>query len=1323
MGKFSIKVIGGGVFLKNKPQTITITWEIKDEDGNKVIPDKLWVNNIIQDPATTSKTYNRVYSDVDFTVKAIKDDIVAIGVTTARFLGPNQTVEDSLNSSSNSIALSANQGKVLNEKIDNASSKFKGLFITLSDLKKKIRTGEEGDWAIVGESIPANIFRWGDEGWESTGGTYDGTVDLTPYTKETKTIEYTDDYNVSKNHTHVIKVYDVINWATVTYDPTAPVYKFGDSYDEGEVVNMIDDIAFSYKALSSTATAPYLTQESNAYTLEDAITLLPEELATAGQKISFYNIKEESWMTYVFTGGDHKNATFWEVFTNNVEKDINNLQNQINEDKQNLEDHITEANNKFNSIDNKFTEVDKEIDNLDDKIDNVDSHILLSSTSIACGGEDIELVADRAYKDSDGNIITDTYVTREGLTNSIIDITNQQVTDLKPGSVDPEDLSEATKQLLGNKFIVNLPDEEDITTKNQSLKLKDKEYSPKDYSGMGRKRLRKHYVNGVNVLTQHMINKPNTIYIIEYDYCLADQTIEVPENCVLDFQGGSLRNGCVCGNKTKISSKKDCMIFGDQIEIQGNWKVKDIYDGWFYFNDSSEYVSNNLIKQIFALSDDSFYNVIHFDEDRTYRISLQYNGNANLGTHIRPNYAKLYTKEYSFLRVFDVFTSNTHWIMNNRIQMLSTNQGAYMLFYIEDKENITITGSGSILGEARSHSYSVPFVDNSTYYGEYGEVLMFASCNNIILRDLTIGESFGDGIAIVPKIVKYISSTEGIIGPPCKNVEIDNVKILYNRRNGIWTAGHNVKLVNCYFEGNGSDEIRGTAPRCGIDFESDYININKNAVNKNTVMSNCTFYRNKYDVSSFDCTNEDSTEYGVVINNCMFTAPLRINRTYWLKFNNCYIPQLSSHDNGVGSWIYSKNVVYENCQFGELYPYLIAKAKEYGNKFINCTYPEDTKYETLFELRIDKAQAIKFTFDTPLYGKVDFKVISTMIDGFYYINETKYLLGNTRSSLVDTKIYNRSDTTSYSRMYNKISVLSYPNIENDKIVIYLANGGDIEGDRIDGVITNDIFLSSNIKYSIIKRGESSGSGPAISGNVCSKVSTLECEIINIDKIPSNVKFPKNEMFKNIEGESSSDFVLPNNFGGKMFYDVNYKTLAIWDSFQKKLVDYDGYSHINRKIHYGDLEGLKSKLSKNDLGISFYIIDLASTVFWVGDMFMNIDGSVFSNNIPIPSKYAFMNFITENNVTYVIKNNIVLEDDYTLNLPNNITLKFDGGTLHGGKIVLDNTKILPNGCILKDFIKSEISGTYAKGQCLYDTTLNKPKWWNGTNWVDATGTTV
>ena len=29
----------------------------------------------------------------------------------------------------------------------------------------------------------------------------------------------------------------------------------------------------------------------------------------------------------------------------------------------------------------------------------------------------------------------------------------------------------------------------------------------------------------------------------------------------------------------------------------------------------------------------------------------------------------------------------------------------------------------------------------------------------------------------------------------------------------------------------------------------------------------------------------------------------------------------------------------------------------------------------------------------------------------------------------------------------------------------------------------------------------------------------------------------------------------------------------------------------------------------------------------------------------------------------------------------------------------------------------------KGQCFFDTDLNKPIWFNGTNWVDYTGATV
>lgn len=597
ISKMSIKVIGGGVYLKNKPQTITITWEIKDENGNIITPDTLSVNNIPLDPTTTSKTYHRVFSDVDFTVRAVKDGVLAIGTTTARFVGPTQTVEDSLTSNSRSIAASANSVRLLNEKIENNNS-FKGLFTSLDDLKKKLRSGNNGDWAIVGEGIPAPIYIWNKNGWEATGGQYTGsTIDLDSYYTKEDVANYTDDYNVSKNHSHIVKIYDLVNWKVVERKPDAPVFQLGQSYDAGEVVNMTDDNDSSYECLQATITAPYLSQEVRSFTLAEAISFLPEDLRVTGQKISFLSSELNAWMTYVFTGGDYTNPTYWEIFTNNIDPDTNqkiadlqakdeDLQNQINEDVTNLNNHIAESDAKFEEIDNTLTEHE-------DRMDDIEDEILLSSVEAACAPKDVEILADRAYKDHLGNIIADEYITRDTLTEEIIDITNQQVTDLKPGSVQPEDLSEAVKQMIGCKKITNLPDEEDITvTGDNTLKFKDREYSPKDYSGMGKKILRKHYIDGINTLTQHMINKPNTIYVIRYDYCLQGQTIEIPENCVLEFQGGSLANGSVYCSRTYISYSntlffKNVILSGDIVNdiIKADWfSLEKSEDNHFIFN-------------------------------------------------------------------------------------------------------------------------------------------------------------------------------------------------------------------------------------------------------------------------------------------------------------------------------------------------------------------------------------------------------------------------------------------------------------------------------------------------------------------------------------------------------------------------------------------------------------------------------------------------------------------------------------------------------------------------------------------------------------------
>lgn len=114
--------------------------------------------------------------------------------------------------------------------------------------------------------------------------------------------------------------------------------------------------------------------------------------------------------------------------------------------------------------------------------------------------------------------------------------------------------------LLAKISGIPIIDSEDIITKvddaNQvSLYLADKQYNEADYSGLGRIYLRKNIqtiidpsteaVINVNLLTQSMLAKENTIYIIQYDYNLNNQTITIPEGCILDMRGGSVTNGTI----------------------------------------------------------------------------------------------------------------------------------------------------------------------------------------------------------------------------------------------------------------------------------------------------------------------------------------------------------------------------------------------------------------------------------------------------------------------------------------------------------------------------------------------------------------------------------------------------------------------------------------------------------------------------------------------------------------------------------------------------------------------------------------------------------
>lgn len=147
------------------------------------------------------------------------------------------------------------------------------------------------------------------------------------------------------------------------------------------------------------------------------------------------------------------------------------------------------------------------------------------------------------------------------------------------------------------KLVINsiLPDEEDLTKSlpdkygNSYLSLKDRKYNPEDFSGLGRVILRKNIVEvedsiygkgKKNILIQGMINEPNTIYEIRYDFDLNGGEITIPEGCVLDFQGGSLSNGTIKGTNTVIKAGLE-KIFGLDVELIGSWNVVESYSEWF----------------------------------------------------------------------------------------------------------------------------------------------------------------------------------------------------------------------------------------------------------------------------------------------------------------------------------------------------------------------------------------------------------------------------------------------------------------------------------------------------------------------------------------------------------------------------------------------------------------------------------------------------------------------------------------------------------------------------------------------------------------------
>ena len=92
--------------------------------------------------------------------------------------------------------------------------------------------------------------------------------------------------------------------------------------------------------------------------------------------------------------------------------------------------------------------------------------------------------------------------------------------------------------------------------------------------------LRPNYVNHRYLLTQSMLSRANTKYVVNYDFVI-DNDISLPENTTLVFKNGKISgNHIIYGRRTEIIAV-DKQIFGTDVKFGGIWNVEEVYPQWF----------------------------------------------------------------------------------------------------------------------------------------------------------------------------------------------------------------------------------------------------------------------------------------------------------------------------------------------------------------------------------------------------------------------------------------------------------------------------------------------------------------------------------------------------------------------------------------------------------------------------------------------------------------------------------------------------------------------------------------------------------------------
>lgn len=198
--------------------------------------------------------------------------------------------------------------------------------------------------------------------------------------------------------------------------------------------------------------------------------------------------------------------------------------------------------------------------------------------------------------------------------------------------------------------------------------------------------------------------------------------------------------------------------------------------------------------------------------------------------------------------------------------------------------------------------------------GEWRHGISLRQCKDIIIRNLIIQDTGGDGI--------YISGTHK--GTYSENITIENVVSKNNKRQGMSIiSAKKVNVVNCVFK-----NTKGTLPGAGLDLEPN----TKYDLLEDIVFRDCTFKNNDHAgiVLALRKLETDSKPISISFLNCL----LQNNHDENNKYIASEIVFGANKINPVKGEVYFEDCIIENSKWGLFYSRKTANA--YNVTFKDC---------------------------------------------------------------------------------------------------------------------------------------------------------------------------------------------------------------------------------------------------------------------------------------------------------------------------------------------------------------------------------------------------